>query len=73
MRPHIILFVGAMPPQNLGEANRTIRRNALTPPPVCSIIIHVDMVFCGKKNGRDSNGWSTIEFAMISTATLHAK
>ena len=36
--------------------------------PVHSIIIHVDMVFCGKGMGRDSKGWLTIEFAMIGTA-----
>ena len=46
----------------------TIRRNVNTPPPVCSIIIHVDMVFCGEENGRDSIGWPTIEFVHSRSA-----
>ena len=28
-----------------------IHQNVNTPPPVCSIIIHVDMVFCGEETG----------------------
>ena len=54
-------------------ANGTIRRNAHIQPPVRSIIIHVDMIFCVKGTGRDSKGWPTIEYAMIDTTALRAK
>ena len=63
-RPHSILLGGAMP-HTILVANGTIRRNAHTQPPVRSIIIHVDKIFCVKGTGRDSKGWPTIEFAMI--------
>ena len=69
-RPHNILLGG---PHTILVANGTIRRNAHTQPPVRSIIIHVDMIFCGKGTGRDSKGWPTIEYAMIDTAALRAK
>ena len=61
----ILFYLGGQCPHKIWVANRTIRRNAYTPPPVCSIIVHVDMVFCGEGTVK---GWRTIEFAMISTA-----
>ena len=67
-----IFYLGGQCPHTILVANGTIRRNAHTQPPVRSIIIHVDMIFCVKGTGRDSKGWSTIEFEMIDTVALRA-
>ena len=72
-RPHNILLEGGQCPHTILVANGTIRRNAHTQPPVRSIIIHIDMIFCVKGIGRDSKGWPTIEFVMIDTAELCTK
>ena len=55
----------------VANSNNTVNVNSLLP--VCSIITRVDMAFCGEETGMDSKGWRTIEFAMISTATLRAQ
>ena len=68
-----IFYLGGQCPHTILVANGTIRRNAHIQPPVRSIIILVDMIFCVKGTGRDSKGWPTIEFAMTDTAALRAK
>ena len=68
-----IFYLGGQCPHTILVANRTIWRNAHTIPPVRSIIIHVDMIFCIKGTRTDSKGWPTVEFAMIDTAALRAK
>ena len=48
--PHYFIQ-GGDAPTKFGQLTATIRRNVHTPPPVCSIIIHVDMVFRGEETG----------------------
>ena len=73
MYPTLLYLGGGQCHHKIWIANKTIRRNVNIPPPVCSIVIHIDMIFCGEETGKDSERWPTIEFALISTAAQRAK